>query len=134
MGVRPSPLRWRAPTPSTPSRPRSRTRRESPLTSSVSSSQASSLRMAVPSRITTSRRVHPPLGARAPRRWCPQVKPMEEVNRQDEVEVEEEEDAPPPAQEEEDASALQVSPQHHTSATLSLDGSVVIQINCLQLK
>ncbi|XBJ03767.1 hypothetical protein VPH35_022836 [Triticum aestivum] len=57
--ARPSRLRWSLLTPSTTSRPRSRTRRAFPRTSSALSSQASSWRMAAPSRTTTSRRSPP---------------------------------------------------------------------------
>merc|ERR1712166_357206 len=96
--ARPSPSRWRPVTPSMPQRPRSRTRRESLQTSSVLSSQASSLRMAAPFRITTSRRS-----------WRTQVQSLEEVHSEDALEVEEEEDASPPTQAQEDASALQVN-------------------------
>merc|ERR1712094_165452 len=103
------PLRWRVPTLLRPSRPRSRTRRESPLTSSALSSLASNSRMAAPSRITTSRRSRPPPGA--PPVWCrcPQVQPLEEVHRQDALEVEEEAHASPPASSSQDASTLQVN-------------------------
>merc|ERR1712094_168650 len=90
-------------------RPRSRTRRESPLTSSVLSSLASSSRMVVPSRITTFRRSRPPSGASPVWCRCPQVQPLEEVHRQDALEVEEEEHASPPASSSQDASTLQVN-------------------------
>merc|ERR1712184_111846 len=54
--VRPSLLRLSPPTPSTTSRPRSKTRRASLLISKDSSSLASSSRTAAPSPTTTSRR------------------------------------------------------------------------------
>ena len=54
--ARRSPLRWSLRTPSTTSRPRSRTRRASPRISSASSLRASSWRTAAPFRTTTSRR------------------------------------------------------------------------------
>merc|ERR1712166_632204 len=89
---------------------RSRTRRESPLTSSVLSSLASSSRMAAPFRITTSRRSRPSI-------WCFASKVLAPTNlthgrshRQDALEVEEEEDASPSAPQEEDAPEVQVNP------------------------
>merc|ERR1712086_1243695 len=57
--ARPSPSRLKPATPLMPSRLRSRTRKESLQTSSVSSSPASSSRTAARSRITTSRRSPP---------------------------------------------------------------------------
>merc|ERR1711924_381093 len=104
---RPSPLRWRVPTLLRPSRPRSRTRRESPLTSSALSSLASNSRMAAPPGLQHPEGVDPPPGA--PPVWCrcPQVQPLEEVHRQDALEVEEEAYASPPASSSQDASTLQ---------------------------
>merc|ERR1712216_578487 len=101
-------LRWRVPTLSRPSRPRSRTRRESPLTSSASSSRASSSRMAALSRTTTSRRS-------LLSTWCSACADLEPTSpthgrshSQDALEVEEEAYASPPKEAPQDASTLQV--------------------------
>merc|ERR1712085_53337 len=77
------------------------------LTSSVSSSPASSWRMAAPSRTTTSRRSRPSTCAPPARRWA-QVQSLEEGPLEDALEVEEKAYPPPAAQASQDASALQV--------------------------
>merc|ERR1711924_481255 len=113
-----SPLRWRALTPSRLSRPRSRTRRASPLTSSVSSLRASSSRMAAPFRTTTSRRSPPFTWCSVSVVLCTQVQPMEEVHCQDALEVEEEAYASSPEEASQDASTLQVN--HHIPSKSSV--------------
>merc|ERR1712230_312056 len=57
--ARPSPSRWKVPTPSRPSKPRYKTKKASPPTSSVSSSLANNLKMAALSRTITSKRNQP---------------------------------------------------------------------------
>merc|ERR1711959_789826 len=57
--ARPSPSRWKVPTPSRPSKPRYKTKKAPPLTSSVSSSLANNLKMAALSRTITSKRNQP---------------------------------------------------------------------------
>merc|ERR1712230_5674 len=57
--ARQSPSRWKVPTPSRPSKPRYKTKKASPPTSSVSSSLANNLKMAALSRTITSKRNQP---------------------------------------------------------------------------
>merc|ERR1712086_790211 len=87
--ARPSPSRLKPATPLMPSRLRSRTRKESLQTSSVSSSPASSSRTAARSRITTSKGVHPASCSRPC--WWRQEAQEEDLHQAKEDQAQEEE-------------------------------------------